>query len=369
VFRATRLTKHLAATAAAVALLATAACGSGAGGDSDGSVTLKFSYFTSQNNPLAQTWDAWMDEVTERSNGSIKFERFWDGTLLTGDAVLDGLKDGRADIAQVTPTFYAGKFPLTAVNELPFGTNNVGAVSAAMSSLIKTNDALAKEWSKQGLKSIAWNVGGASAIVSNRKITSASDFDGLKIRGMDRGSRALKANGANVLAIAPAELYTSMERGLLDATYGVQFGALPSLKLEEVGKYVVDASTGAQTASTLAMSESGWNKLSDEQKKIIGEVSTKVPMMYFEKNRAAEDAACKTFTDKGVELSSLDPTEVAKLREIGEKPVVDGWLAEVEKAGQDGAAFRTEYNTAVEKAAPDFQDGDKSGVARCIESQ
>ena len=127
-------------------VVAAAACGSGDDADAaDGTVTLRFSYFTSEQNPIAQTWKQWMEEVTERSDGSIEFEQYWDGTLLGADEVVEGLVDGRADIAQVTPTFYPGRFPLTAVNELPFGTNNVGAIASAMSTLVEEDEDLAEE--------------------------------------------------------------------------------------------------------------------------------------------------------------------------------------------------------------------------------
>ena len=348
-------------------VVAAAACGSGDDADAaDGTVTLRFSYFTSEQNPIAQTWKQWMEEVTERSDGSIEFEQYWDGTLLGADEVVEGLVDGRADIAQVTPTFYPGRFPLTAVNELPFGTNNVGAIASAMSTLVEEDEDLAEEWSSQDLVPLAWNVGGSSAIASNREIATAADFRGLKVRGLDRGSRALDANGANVIALAPTELYGSMDRGLIDAVYGVQFGALPSLKLEEISDYVVDASTGAQTASTLAMGQAAWDSLTDEQRAVIEEVSADAPSMYEAANRAAEEEACTAFAESGTELSVLAGAEVEKLRAAGQDVVVDGWLAEVEEAGHDGAAFRETYDAAVEAAAADFPDGDESGVARCL---
>lgn len=366
----------IAALGVTSVLLATAACaanssggsepGSGSGAESE-TVTLRFSYFTSESNPIGQTWIAWMDEVTERSDGSIQFEAFWDGTLLAADAVVDGLRDGRADIAQITPSFYAGQFPLTSVNELPFGTNNMGAISAAMANLYAENEDLAEEWTSQGVTPVAWVVGGPSVIVSNVDITSVDDFNGLKIRGIDRGSRALRGAGANVMAVPPADLYSSLERGLLDASGGVQFGALPSFKLQEVADYAIDASLGAQTASALAMSTAGWNRLSEEQQRVITEVSKTVPELYAQKNFEAEAVACTAFADAGVKMLILPQAEVQKLRAAGEAAVVDEWVAEVEEAGFDGLAFRETYNAEVAAVLPDYADGDLSGLVRCIE--
>lgn len=364
---------------AAAAGLALAACGSsddgdstqaasGSGGQSD-PVTLKFSYFTSQNNPIGQTWTWWMDEVTKRTDGSVKFDAFWDGTLLKADEVVDGLRDGRADVAQITPSFYSGRFPLTAVAELPFASNNVAAISATMAELSAEDETFQKEWSSQGVKPLGWSVGASSPVVSKEPIKAAADIKGMKIRGIDRGSKALKHNGANVLAVAPAELYGSMERGLLDAVYGVPFGALTSMKLEEVGEHTTDLGLGAQTASALAIGQSSWDELSDEQRQAIEEVGAEIPAKYAELNAKADADACTAFTENDVELSVLPAAETEKLRAGGEAKVRDEWVAELSKKDLDAEAFGAKFTELVKAAAADFPDEDKSGVQRCLDTQ
>lgn len=371
---------------AAATGLALAACGSSGDGDTTAQgakgetttqaakgggdpVTLKFSYFTSQNNPIGQTWTWWMDEVTKRTDGSVTFDAFWDGTLLKADEVVDGLRDGRADVGQITPSFYSGRFPLTAVAELPFASSNVAAISATMAKLTAEDETFREEWTSQGVRPLGWSVGGASGVVSKKPIKTAADLRGKKIRGIDRGSKALKHNGANVLAVAPAELYGSMERGLLDAVYGVPFGALTSMKLEEVGDHAVDLGLGAQTASPLAISDKAWAKLSPEQQQAIEAVSAEVPAKYAELNAKADADACAVFTEKGVELFALPAAEVEKLRAGGEQKVRDEWVAELKKKDLDADGFGTKYRELVETAAADFPDEDKSGVQRCIDGQ
>lgn len=372
--RARRLGRLAVATAAGLTL---AACGSSnddggdtaqagsAGGGKD--VTLKFSYFTSQNNPIGQTWTWWMDEVEKRSGGTITFDAFWDGTLLKAEEVVDGLRDGRADVAQITPSFYSGRFPLTAVAELPFASNNVAAISATMAKLSAEDETFQKEWSAQGVKPLGWSVGASSPVVSKKPIGAAADIKGMKIRGIDRGSKALKHNGANVIAVAPAELYGSMERGLLNGVYGVPFGALPSMKLEEVGEHTTDLGLGAQTASALAISQATWDELSDEQRKAIEEVGAEVPAKYAELNAAADANACKVFRENDVELRVLPAAETEKLRAGGEAKVRDEWVAELRKKDLDAEGFGAKYRELVDAAAADFPDEDKSGVQRCID--
>ena len=129
-FRGATLTALLSTAA-----LALTACGSGdASGDAD-ERTLTFSYMAGEATPIGEVWTWWMDEVEDRSGGTLTFDRFWDATLLGATETVEGLADGRADVGQVLPTVYAGKFPLSSVGELPFESSNPAAVSQALGEL------------------------------------------------------------------------------------------------------------------------------------------------------------------------------------------------------------------------------------------
>jgi TRAP-type C4-dicarboxylate transport system substrate-binding protein len=366
-------------TVAMMTVLATAACGgadtteaepqatdSGASAAVGDPITLRFNYFTSKSNPHGSTWAKWMEEVTARSGGSITFDEYWDGTLLSADATIEGLKDGRADVAIVVSSFYAGRFPLTSVNELPFASNNAVAVTAAMRELSQENEDLQKEWSDQGLKPLAWTAAAPSSLVSTKPLRTAEDFEGLKIRAIDRSGKVLQAAGANIVAMGPNELYGSLERGVLDATSGISFGVVHPLKLEEVGDYIVDPSLGTSTASALTINPEKWDELSDEQKRILEEVSAEVPDYYAAFNLQTEEATCQAVKVAGNELSVLPEEEVGKLRAAGEQLVVDEWLNELAEAGHDGTAFRKAFDDAVAAAEAQYPEGELSGVARCL---
>lgn len=354
----------------AVAGLTLSACG-GAGSDSAGEDqerTLIFTYMAGEATPIGEVWTWWLDEVEERTDGALTFERYWDATLLGATETLEGLTDGRADVGQVLPTVYAGRFPVTSVGELPFESSNAAAVSQALGELGRQDgSALITEWQAQGLTPLAWSVGASSALATNVPITTASDLDGLRLRANDRGSKVLTGVGADLINIELAEIYGSMDRGLVDGIYGIPFSFAGPLKYPEVAEYFTDLGIGVSTVNALSMSSKTWDSLTPEQQEIIAEISAEVPAKIAEVEQRWDETSCEAVKADGDETFVLPAAESEKIREAGKAAVDAEWRDQVTKAGADPQAFYTAYREVLEAAEqdhPTFQ----TGVSRCAES-
>lgn len=352
--------------------LSVAACGgsgreggsSASGGDSP--KTLRFAYFAGEKTSFGQLWTYYMDEVERRSKGSIKFERFWDASLLKAPQMVDGLRDGRADIAQVTPPFFPGKFPITSVTELPFVSNNVPAGAEAISELAADGQPVADEWKRQGLKPIAWNIAAPGALGTKTPLNDVAGLKGRKIRGNDRSSQVLKEVGVNLVNLDLSEIYGSMQRGLINGFFGIPFAFVGPLKFVEVAKNYTDIGMGITTANALTMSDQGWNKLSKNQQAIMTEVAKEIPAKLAETDGAAEDASCTALKEGGAKLSKFPPAEVDKLRQAGEQKLRDQWVKEVGKNGIDASAFYEKWKSATKAAEGQFPDY-TLGLGRCMD--
>lgn len=366
-----------AVLAAMLIVVGVAACGSGSGGGSAGAgggdggaagggeaTTLRFAYFSGENDPHGRLWAWWMDEVERRTDGAVSFEPFWDATLLDATEMVDGLRDGRVDLATVAPTYYPGTFPVTNVAELPFVTENVPAASQAFAELGRTSEPLRAEWSRQGLHPVAFNAGPGSAIGSRDPIDSVDDLDGMRLRALDRGSKLLARAGANLVNIGLPELYSSLQRDLVNGYYGVPFAFAGPTRLIEVTEHLTDPGIGLAAMSALAMSESGWERLPADVRDAMEEVSAEVPAQQARFLAAAEDETCAAAREEGVEISVLPPAEVERLR-AGADEIRDAWIAEADDAGYPGERFHREYTTAVAEAADDFPDYE-TGLKRCL---
>lgn len=350
--------------------LSLAACGGGDGGDGDDDArTLSFGYHTGEQTPIGQVWAWWMDEVEERSGGSITFETYWDGTLVKGPDIVESLTDGRVDVSQVMPTLYTTTFPVTSVHELPFQSSNSPAVSEAMAQMAADEDGpVAEEFAENGIRPLAWAIGGSSALGTKEPVETAADLEGVRIRGNDRSSRVMGAAGANIINMELADVYASLDRGLIDGVYGVPFGFVGPLKYGEVVKNFTDTGMGVASANALSISQETWDSLTDEQRQVIEEVNAEVPGKVAEFDAQFDQTSCDAVRESGAELYVFSDAETAKLEAAGADQVYEEWRSAAEDAGADADAVLSSYQALVDEAEASYPDY-RTGVASCAESQ
>jgi TRAP-type C4-dicarboxylate transport system substrate-binding protein len=343
------------------------ACGS-TDDSADGPRTLTFGYHIGEKTSIGELWAWWMDEVEKRTDGSLTFDAFWDGTLVTGPDVVESLSDGRVDVATVIPSLYANKFPVTSVHELPFQSSNSPAVSEAMAEIVSDEASpIRAEFDDENLVPLAWAIGGSSALGTADPIDSVEDLRGLQIRGNDRSSKVLGAAGANIINMGTSDIYGSLDRGLLDGVFGIPFAFIGPLKFPEVVKNFTDTGMGVAAAVPLSVSQSTWDSLTDEQQQVIREVGAEIPGKIVEFDALYDSKSCAAVNEAGAKAHVLAPVEVDKLRAAGFDKVSAEWKAAATKAGADADAVLTSYGNAVKAAEPNYPEY-QTGIASCVES-
>lgn len=103
-------------------------------------------------------------------------------------------------------------------------------------------------------------------IYLNKRIEKP-DLSGLKIRITPVYREFFQALGANVVTTPPGEVYTALERGVVDG-YGWPIGGIFDLNWQEKTKYRVDPGFYDAEVS-LTMNLSAYRKLSDAQRSYL----------------------------------------------------------------------------------------------------
>jgi TRAP-type transport system periplasmic protein len=354
--------------------LAFAACGgddeepAGGGGSGDAASvepqTLRFATFISEQAALGQMFKWYMDEVTERTDGAIEFEAFWDASLLGPAEILPGLKDGRIQAGHVQPAYYPGAFPLTSVVEIPFTATNQPAASVGLTKLAQENEAMMQEWETNGALPMGFGATPPSVLGSDELIDTFDKLKGKRIRTVGREAQAVEAAGGNPIALETGDVYESMERGLLDAYMGVPFDFVLALKLNEVGDYVTDPGLGVFAQNPMTIAASTWADLPQNVKDIMYEVGREMPAEYYKLYQPAEVEACKALKNPPVVWPEA---EVEKWRSAIGTSIEESWAKDVTDKGGDADAFYQAYADSVTEAESEYPDY-KTGVATCAES-
>lgn len=267
-------------------------------------------------------------EVEARTNGDIKVNIYPQGQLGSDKQMIDGSRAGIVDFAMVGLNNYNGLLPESAAFTLPFMFPNRETAYKVLDG--EPGKEVLTSLEAFGLKGLGYPENGYRNMTNNEKpIRVPSDVKGLQMRV--NGSKALNDMfnelGANPQQLPVSELYTALETGVVDSQ-DHPISVTLSFKFNEVQKYL-SLTQHAYSPLVLTMNLKKFNKLSDEEQKIITEVAAEAVAMQRELSIAKEDKMIADLQAGGMEVNR-DVDGAAFQAAI--KPV---WKAFVAKNGDD----------------------------------
>jgi TRAP-type C4-dicarboxylate transport system substrate-binding protein len=161
---------------------------------------------------------------------------------------------------------------------------------------------------------------------------SLDDFKGMRVRAIGGIGAAMKNLGAVPTSVPATEVYTSIDRGTVDAASFPSTYAHASYKIHEVGDwFTTNLSPGTQACPTL-INKDAWAKLPKQYQKLIEEVRPQVKETLTAAYKAADDKNIPLFKRKLTFVTYTD-AELDEFRKLGAKPVWDAWIAEMSGKG------------------------------------
>ena len=175
--------------------------------------------------------------IGEMSDGRIKIQVFAAGELVPALESFQAVSDGTVEVGSGASYYWAGKEPATQwFAAVPFGMNAQG-----LSAWFHGGDGL-KLWEEcYAPFNLVPRPGGSTGVQMggwfNKKIDTIDDYKGLKMRIPGLGGKVVAKAGGTVVLLPGGEIFTSLERGVIDATEWV--GPLHDLRMGfwEAAKY------------------------------------------------------------------------------------------------------------------------------------
>jgi TRAP-type C4-dicarboxylate transport system substrate-binding protein len=303
---------------------------------------LKLAHFLpTRHTNHAVVMQPWADEVAKRSNGSLIIKVYPSLQLGgTPPGMYNQVLSGVADIAFVTPGYTPTVFPRIGIAELPYLSKDAQHATRIMHALY--DKYLADDF--KNVKMIAYWAVDSHAIQSVKPITSLDDLKGKKIRSPSSvQSDVVKALGAVPVNMPITNVYTSLERGVIDAFFAGPSASF-SFKLNEVVKAITTGGPGGNLPLIIVMNKKSYDALSPEHKKIIDETSGFALGMRGAVAYDAQGAKNLELARKrpDVQLLQFSEAEQAKIHKAAE-PMIEAWIAAREK---QGIKAREMYNAA-----------------------
>ncbi|ACF45451.1 ABC transporter substrate-binding protein [Prosthecochloris sp. ZM] len=156
--------------------------------------------------------------VNEMSNGQLDIQVYGGGELVPSLEAFDAVSQGTAEMGHGASYYWAGKVPAAQFfSAVPFGMN-----PQQMNSWLQSGGGM-ELWEKVYAPfNLIPLQGGNTAIQMggwfNKQINSAADLKGLKMRIPGLGGKVISKAGGSAILSAGGEIYTNLERGVIDAT-------------------------------------------------------------------------------------------------------------------------------------------------------
>ena len=311
-------------------------------GSSSGSgqevLVLKSSIQSPPEAALTKGFDIFLDKIEEKSDGRIKFERYYSESLAAAEDQMNAVSNKIADIALVVPSYTPAQLPLANIGSNPALWKDTWVGETAYYKLYDTVPAMQDELAKNDIKWVGQYATPSYYVISTKEVRSIDDIKGLKVIATGGLAKLAAELGANVVGIPITESYEAMERGTVDAVfYGYSAGA--TYGLDESAKYIFQLPLGS-TAGLYMMNADVYEGLPDDIKQIIKEVALEHPKDFHQIYQIdGEGKALNKFVENGTELIKPSEEDMKKLEEAAQK-IWNDWSSQNEGGEEILNTFR-----------------------------
>jgi TRAP-type mannitol/chloroaromatic compound transport system substrate-binding protein len=168
------------------------------------------------------------DRIREMSGGRLQIQVYAGGELVPPMGVFEAVSGGTVQLGSSASYYWAGKVPAAQwFTSVPFGLNAQGMNAWLGSGGLKLWEEIyepfnlvPRPFGNTGMQMGGW---------FRKEINSVDDFKGLKMRIPGLGGKVVAKAGGTVVLKPAAEIFTSLERGVIDATEWV--GPLHDLRM------------------------------------------------------------------------------------------------------------------------------------------
>jgi TRAP-type C4-dicarboxylate transport system substrate-binding protein len=253
----------------------------------------------------AQTIKRLGDLITEKTNGRIKFEYFYGGSLIKKPAFVDAVARDIADISTGPASFVTGKIPELSPFNI-YGAYDLTKYLDMANAIWPTLTALLAE---KNIHPIMLQYSGNNIFCHRTKfLKTPADWKGQKMRTAGRWqSRLAEMWGASPLFMPPGDLYLALQRGTIDG-FLLIFDIVYGLKLYEVAPYITDTAL-SNTIEIVTMNLDQWKALSKQDQAIFQSVAKEVQVWNYHETLKVVEHIKKDIVAKGGKIYELNKEE------------------------------------------------------------
>ncbi len=209
------------------------------------------------------------ERVKNASGGSLEIKLYPKNTLIPALAVFDAASSGEIDAFHSGPYYWKGKnSAFSLFSGVPFGFT-----FEEINSWVMFGDGL-KMWRELYSRYNLYPFAGGNTNIQmggwfRKPIESLNDMQGLKMRIPGLGGEVFAKMGVNPILLPAGEIYTSLERGVIDATEWVGPALDIKMGFYKVAPYYYSGWHEPGSILELTFNKPFWEKLGSEHQAIL----------------------------------------------------------------------------------------------------
>lgn len=275
----------------------------------------------------------WLEtELPKRTNNRLKLELTTIPELgLQGTEILRVMKTGMIDVAEVLTGYVASDFPTMEATDLPGLVSSYSQARTIYDEWVKS--VVNKNENLMGGKTIATFSYGTMPVFTKFPVNSLDDFKNKKIRVFSPAqARYVTALGAEAISMPIADVYSALQRGIMDGLItGLEW--VSGMKMWEIAGHISDINI-APLGCYIVVSKRAWDRLPSDLQTIVLDLSTELTDLGWQLGQQDMDEGLRLAQEHNMTISIPGKEEwQPTLKQICEEDIIPWWAKRAGKKG------------------------------------
>lgn len=281
---------------------------------------------------------AWIsNEIEKRTDGRVKIQVFWGGSLANFQEMAEATRSGLADVGWISGAYHQGYGELVGVAHATTVLNPDSDPVEYTKKWYRMLDAIPDFYedftNNNNMMPISIIYYDEYQIFSNKAVRKLEDMKGLIIRAISEGRQvAFKAVGASPVFIGAGEMYSALEKGTIDA---VEYSPDTSRRynIHQITKYFTDIKLQPGVAYW-CINLDKFKQLSQPDQKVLLDVGREAAFKKAEWMAEERSRSLQAFKEEGMEILQFPEADRQKFANTPEyRAYTQKWVAEKEAKG------------------------------------
>jgi TRAP-type C4-dicarboxylate transport system substrate-binding protein len=290
--------------------------------------TLRMVTAFTENGIYVKHIEPWLQQLNREGKGILQVNFIGGPKAIPTFEVGNAVKTGVVDLAMTTGAFYTNLMPEADALKL-------AQVPIAEQRRNGAFEYINKVWNeKANMYYLGRMVENQPFHIYLNKPIDKPDLTGLKLRITPVYRDIFQALGATVVTTPPGEVYTALERGVVDG-YGWPIGGIFDLNWQQHTKYRVDPGFYDAEVS-IVVNLDVWKKVSDRQREFLQRQMLALEVRNVEWKKFAQDEAERQ-AQAGIQVIRFEP---AQARAFLERAYEVGWASLIKASPEHASRLR-----------------------------